>query len=282
MGYNSFIMIQLDMTTEEKGSLTDLLMKLYPDLSKNKLNNFYRQNRVVRNDFVAQKDSDLKIGEKISILKKPQFLGDLLIYYVDKDIIVLEKPAFLLSVDSDKAPGISVHSSLKRRYGAVYPVQRLDRETTGVMVFALSREAKESLRKQFEEKLVGREYAALTHGALKEKSGTWRTFLKEGGDMKMRVAKEGVLAITHFNVIKTVRGVYSFIKCRLETGKKNQIRVHASYAGHPLVGDSRYGDAKKGGRLFLHAHKLTFTHPTRDKPMNFISPIPREFHKNLH
>lgn len=282
MGYNGFIMIQLDIITEEKGSLTDLLMRLYPDLSKNKLSNFYKQNRVMRGGFIAPKDSDLKIGEKISILKKPQFLGDLLIYYVDKDIIVLEKPAFLLSVDSDKAPGISVHSSLKRRYGAVFPVQRLDRETTGVMVFALSREAKESLRKQFEEKKVGREYVALALGTIKEKQGTWRSFLKEGGDMKMRVAKEGVLAITHFKVEKTIKGLYSFLKCRLETGKKNQIRIHASHAGHPLVGDSRYGDAPKNGRLFLHAHKLTFTHPTRDKTMSFISPIPREFQKKIY
>ena len=202
MIYNTLIMIQLETITEEKEGLTTLLAKLYPDVSKNKLKNFYTSKRVMRGGFLTIKDTPLKIGEKITILKKPQFLGDLLIYYVDKDIIVLEKPAYLLSVDADNSPGNSVHASLKRRYGSVFPVQRLDRETTGVMVFALSREAKEGLKKQFEEKLVEREYVAIAEGLLKEDKGTWKSFLQEGGDKKMRVAGHGVLAITHFETKK--------------------------------------------------------------------------------
>ena len=274
-------MIQLETITEEKEGLTSLLAKLYPDVSKNKLKNFYSAKRVMRGRFLTVKDTPLKVGEKISILKKPQFLGDLLIYYVDKDIIVLEKPAYLLSVDADNAPGLSVHASLKRRYGAVFPVHRLDRETTGVMIFALSREAKEGLKKQFEEKQVEREYVAITEGLLTEKEGTWKSHLLEGGDKKMRVSKQGVLAITHFEVKKKLKKGTTFIRCKLETGKKNQIRVHAAHAGHSLLGDSRYGNAKKGKTLFLHAHTLSFTHPVREKKMHFISPIPKEFHSQI-
>ncbi|MCH9812163.1 RluA family pseudouridine synthase [bacterium] len=281
MIYNTLIMIQLETITEEKEGLTTLLAKLYPDVSKNKLKNFYTSKRVMRGGFLTIKDTPLKIGEKITILKKPQFLGDLLIYYVDKDIIVLEKPAYLLSVDADNSPGNSVHASLKRRYGSVFPVQRLDRETTGVMVFALSREAKEGLKKQFEEKLVEREYVAIAEGLLKEDKGTWKSFLQEGGDKKMRVAGHGVLAITHFETKKRLKKGATFIRCKLETGKKNQIRVHAAHAGHPLLGDSRYGHGKKGKTLFLHANKLAFFHPIREKKMHFTSPIPKEFHTQV-
>lgn len=274
-------MIQLEVTTEKKENLMDLLARLYPDLSKNKLKSLLSTHRIMRGGFLTLKDTPLKVGEKISILKKPQFLKDMVIYYVDKDIIVLEKPAYQLSVDADNDPGNSVHSTLKRRYGAVYPVHRLDRETTGVMVFALTRDAKESLKKQFEEKSIEREYVAITEGTFEKEEGTWKSYLTEGGDMKMRVSKEGILAITHYFVEKKLKGNKTFIRCRLETGKKNQIRVHAAFAKHPLIGDSRYGSSKKGAPLMLHAKKLSFTHPKRGKMMHFISPIPKEFHSHI-
>lgn len=272
-------MIQIHTITDEKTRLNDVLKKLYPDLSNSKLKKLLNQNRVMRNTFLETKDTDIESGEKISVLKKPNFVMDLLVYYEDRDLIVLEKPPFLLSVDADHAPGVSVHSQLKKRYGAVFPVQRLDRETTGVMVFAFSREAKESFRKQFEAKTVKREYAAILHGAVKEKKGVWKSFIKEGFDMKMRIDKSGKEAITHYSVKKIIKGRYSYVKCHLETGKKNQIRIHASHAGYPLVGDSRYGTDKKGAPLFLHAHRLAFTHPRSGKLMEFISPIPKGFSK---
>ncbi len=275
-------MIEIHTITDEKTRLYDVLKKLYPDLSNSKLKKFLNQNRVMRNTFLETQDTDVDKGEKISVLRKPNFVMDLLVYYEDKDIIVLEKPPFILSVDSDSAPGASVHSTLKKRYGAVFPVQRLDRETTGVMVFALTREAKEVFKSQFEAKTVTREYVAILHGIPKEKSGVWNFPIKESFDMKMLVDDTGVEAITHFSVKKGIKGRYSFIKCRLETGKKNQIRIHASHVGHPVLGDSRYGTDKRGSPLFLHAHKLGFTHPTTGKSMEFISPIPSNFSKIMN
>jgi 23S rRNA pseudouridine1911/1915/1917 synthase len=274
-------MIQLTTTTEEEILLSDLLQKLYPDLSQGKIKKLYQQSRVMRNNFVAEKDCQLKKNELISILKKPNFIKDMIIYYEDEDIVVLEKPAFTLSVDSEKNPGVSIHSTLKRYYGSVFPVQRLDRETTGVMVFALTREAKDSFRGQFMDKSVEREYIAVVHGAIKEKNGIWKCFLKECGDMKMRVSNAGIEAITHYKVNKTVGSLYSFISCKLETGKKNQIRVQSAHAGHPIIGDSRYGTDQKNKTLFLHAHKLAFTHPRTGKRLSFISPIPNEFRKKI-
>jgi 23S rRNA pseudouridine1911/1915/1917 synthase len=272
-------MIQLELISSEDTTLTEALLKAYPDLSSTKLKKFYAQNRVMKNNFLAEKDSPLLKGDKLSILKKPSFAGNLTVYYEDKDVLVVEKPAFLLSVDSDKNPGTSVHSSLKRTYGLTFPVQRLDRETTGVMVFARTREAKESFWHQFEERLVERSYLAITYGVFKEKMGTWRSFLLEGEDLRMKMDSRGQEAITHFEVKKIIRGSFSLISCKLETGKKNQIRVQAAHEGHPLIGDSRYGDDKKGSPLLLHAQKLSFTHPVTGKKLSFISPIPKHFRK---
>lgn len=275
--YTICTMIETHTLINEKIRLYEVLKKFYPDFSKSKLKKILNQRRVMRNTFLETEDVELEKNEKISLLKKPNFVMDLLIYYEDADLIVLEKPPFILSVDADHNPGSSVHATLKKRYGAVFPVHRLDRETTGVMAFALSREAKESFRKQFESKTVERQYVAILHGIPKEKSGVWRSHIKESFDMKMVVDDEGVEAITHFSVKKGIKGRYSYVKCQLETGRKNQIRIHASAAGHPLLGDSRYGSDKKGSTLFLHAHTLKFTHPRSGKTMSFISPIPKEF-----
>lgn len=277
--YNRFIMIQLQITTTEDTTLFELLEKAFPGTSKTKIKKFFQQNRIMRNQFLTTKDTNLKKAEEVIILKKPNFANDLLVYYEDKDIIVVEKPAYLLSVDADNNPGHSVHASLKRKYGQVFPVQRLDKETTGVMVFALTRAAKDFFWKQFEEKKVKRTYLSIAYGSIKEQKGVWRSFLLEGKDKKMTVNKKGKEAITHFLVKKRIKNAYTYLRCRLETGRKNQIRIHASSVGHPLVGDSRYGSDKKGKPLYLHAHELSFTHPRTKKNMSFISPIPNHFRK---
>jgi 23S rRNA pseudouridine1911/1915/1917 synthase len=273
-------MISLEVITEEEISLTEVLIKIFPDLSKNKLKKVYNQKRVMRNSFLIEKDTLLKKGEKISILKKPNFLRDLVIYYEDKELIVVEKPAFLLSVDSDKDPGNSVHAQLKRRYGAVYPVHRLDRETTGVMVFAFNREMKEALGKLFEQKIIEREYVAIAHGVVPQESGTWKAKLYEGIDKKMRVDSRGKDSTTHYKVLTKSKG-HTFLRCTLSTGRKNQIRAHASHFGYPIVGDTRYGTARKNQPLYLHAQILAFTHPKTSKKLKFTSPIPQGFRKKL-
>lgn len=272
-------MISLNYTTKEETNLTELLKKLFDGSSATKLKKLYSQNRVMRNGFLADKDAPIKAGESISILKKHSYIGDIAIYYEDSDLIVVEKPAFLLSVDSDKAPGQSLHSLLKRRYGPVFPVHRLDRETTGVMVFTRNRNAKEALAEQFEKRSVSREYIAVTHGVI-EKDGTWNFKLFEGTDKKMRVDNRGKDALTTYKVLKTGNG-NSLIKCILSTGRKNQIRAHAAHVGHPLIGDSRYGNGKKKSPLYLHAHTLSFDHPKAKKRLSFCSPIPKGFRKKV-
>lgn len=274
-------MIQLTHHNKEKKNLDDLLKELFPDVSSSKLKKIYQQHRILRNGFLASKDCLLKVGDKIEILKKPTFLKDLLIYYEDNDCIVLEKPAGLLSVDSDRRPGESIHSTLKRRYGAIFPVHRLDKETTGVMVFTKNRASKEHLGKQFENKAVERAYVAIVESHIESDQGTWNFPLEEGKDLKVRVSKAGRPAITNYTVLKRLKSGYTYVECSLKTGRKNQIRAHASHVGHSLLGDCRYGKAKKGSRLFLHAKSLVFTHPRREKKISFISPIPKDFKKKV-
>jgi len=272
-------MISLKLKIDQDISLLDLLEKHFSGMSKNKLKKVFSQNRILRNGYLFDKDAQISKDEEITILKKPSFFSDITIYHEEKDLIVVEKPPFMLSVDKDNAPGNSLHSILKKKYGAVFPVHRLDKETTGVMVFALNRETKEFLGKQFEDRSVKREYLAVTDGIIKEDSKVLSFKLFEGADMKMRVDGRGKDAKTTVNVLKRLKNT-SLVKCILSTGRKNQIRAHLSHIGHGIVGDSRYGTYKKKSPLFLHAQTLSFTTPS-GKRLEFISPIPKHFRKKL-
>ena len=272
-------MIQLQLKISEKKRIQDVLTQHFDGISHSKLKKIYQQNRVLVNNFLIKKDNFVNSGDQVAILSKPFFINDIMIYYQDNSIIVVEKPSYTLSVDTDKTPGYSLHSTLKRRYGLVFPVHRLDRETSGVMVFALSRKAKDSLDSQFEKRTVEREYLSILEGCISCDNGTWNKPLEEGLDMKMYVKKSGKPSITRFSLISHINKRYSYIKCKLETGRKNQIRAHAASYGYPVLGDNRYGSAKKSKILYLHAHKLSFLHPEKDKIMSFISPIPYTFKK---
>jgi tRNA pseudouridine32 synthase/23S rRNA pseudouridine746 synthase/23S rRNA pseudouridine1911/1915/1917 synthase len=231
------------------------------------------------------------------------------ILYEDRDIVVLEKPDRLLTVATLEETEKTVHSVLKRRLKRmVYPVHRLDRDTSGVMIFAYTTRARDSLKTQFLKHTIERVYFAYVEGTPQPKKGTWRSHLIEddfyfvksaefgdaeeeprnqrqaryrppyqrAADNKKQAAK---LAITHYEVIEEKKEV-SLVKFTLETGRKNQIRVHASEAGFPIVGDCKYGaQTQRRGRLCLHAHILGFQHPFKNKKMRFISPLPAYFSK---
>ena len=185
----------------------------------------------------------------------------------------------MLSVATDKDDGFeSVHSILKEYCGKkVFPVQRLDRETSGVMMFALSEPARKVLQRQFKEHSITREYRAIVEGVVQEDKGTWRSHLKEDKAFFVRANPSGVLAITHYKVL-TRSPSHTQLKIHLETGKKNQVRVHCSEAGFPIVGDRRYGASSNPlKRLGLHAHLLGFVHPSTNNKMCFKSPLPPKF-----
>jgi 23S rRNA pseudouridine1911/1915/1917 synthase len=156
----------------------------------------------------------------------------------------------------------------------------LDRDTSGVMMFAKSETVQQKLQTEWREAVSDRVYIAVVEGKVRKSEGTIKTWLKESKTMKMyssRIPNDGQEAITHYKMLKTSAN-YSMLEVRLETGRKNQIRVHMQDIGYPIMGDKKYGAARnKLGRLGLHASILAFKHPTTGKDMHFESKIPDKF-----
>ncbi len=206
------------------------------------------------------------------------------ILYEDGEIIVIDKSSGLLSVKANYETEKTAHHLLIRyiRKGNpkakdnLFVVHRLDRETSGVMIFAKSFEIREKFAAQW--KNVEKKYIAVVHGNLKEKSGVIKSYLAEVDDYKMQSVtnpQEGKLAVTKYKVIKE-SNKYSLLEIDLLTGKKNQIRVHLSENGHPIVGDKKYKKGAKG-RLALHAFSIRFNHPFHHGEMTFEAEIPEYF-----
>jgi 23S rRNA pseudouridine1911/1915/1917 synthase len=266
-------------------TLLDLLVLLHPESSKSTLRSWLEKGRVYVNGKVVKKGSQLiQKGAEVSLGRRSHFIDrGIEILYEDRDVIVVNKPEGLLSVETEFDRGDSVHSSLKRRYHTrrVYPVHRLDREASGVMVFTYTESAREGMKRQFFDHHIQRDYIAVAEGLIEPPSGTWNHYLKEGKDYIVRKTSEadseGQHAISHYQVVAKSRA-FTFLRVTLETGRKNQIRVHCQLAGHPIYGDKKYGArAPYAPRLCLHAEKLSFTHPETKEWLSFTSPIPEAF-----
>lgn len=210
------------------------------------------------------------------------------IIHEDRDILVVNKPAGLLtmSTDSEKERTAYFAATDYVRKGAaksklrIFIVHRLDRDTSGVLLFAKNEEAKRYLQEHWEE--TKKEYLAIVHGHCPEKSGTVESYLIESSALKVYSTNDrvkGKLASTSYRVIKEVEGL-SLLAVNPHTGRKNQIRVHLADLGHPIIGDKKYGIEKDGHKkLALHAATLTFTHPFRQELCTFVAPPPGWFQR---
>ncbi|MFA7256634.1 MAG: RluA family pseudouridine synthase [Kiritimatiellales bacterium] len=207
------------------------------------------------------------------------------IVYEDRDLIVINKDAGLLTMSFHRDEPQTAERILTDylRKGAarsrlrVFVVHRLDRETSGLLVFAKTEEAQQSLKKNWES--VEKEYRAVVHGTLKEKSGTISGYLAEDKDQFVYVCgqTEGRWSETQYEVIRENKQ-FSELKINLLTGRKNQIRVHFADLGHPVVGDTKYGlKGKKFERMALHSRCIAFNHPHSGKRMVFEAPVPGFF-----
>lgn len=253
-------------------------------------------------------------GERIEIrlnaprpetVRRQQLEGELVVY-VDASVVVVNKPTGVSTIpygDEDPAEQATTLDALVREMLArrdrlrgrapLGVVQRLDKGTSGLLVFARTVAAKKHLAQQLRARTMHRKYLALAHGAVPR--GTYRTYLvADRGDGLRGSAREGrregQLAITHVEPLETLRGARraagapaaTLIACRLETGRTHQIRIHLAEAGHPLVGETVYvrdyrGPRIAAPRLMLHAAELGFTHPASDRPMRFQVPPPPDF-----
>ncbi|MBB64338.1 MAG: RNA pseudouridine synthase [Waddliaceae bacterium] len=268
---------------EKSGLLLDHLQELYPDSSKNTLRQWIQQGRVWINQEQAKKNCLVENGQTVSIKSKERAVQKgLTIHYEDQHIIVVEKKAGLLSVATAFEKEETVFDILKRRFRPkqVYVIHRLDRETSGILIFAKSEPAFRKLKDLFKEHDLEREYFAVVDGHPESPKGTWESYLKEDKNyfvQSVTPQKGAQRAITHYTELQR-QGKHSLLRVRLETGRKNQVRVHCADAGMPIVGDSKYGykgTFKK--RLCLHATRLALKHPITGKWMSFTSPYPEAF-----
>jgi 23S rRNA pseudouridine1911/1915/1917 synthase len=276
----------MEYQANESISLTDVLTRLAPGSSKSAQRNWVKVGRVtIDGRLVSRFDTPIEPGQKVRLAHKSKPLyQDLRIVYEDKHLVVIDKPKGLLSVASNFETQKTAHNILKEHYAPqrVFVIHRLDQDTSGVMLFGLSDEGFEGLKDDFKTHSLQRLYIAIVEGHLEEGQGTWTSYLWEDAAYRVHSTNDperGEKAITHFEVKATSRR-YSWMELTLETGKKNQIRIHCQEAGHPIVGDTKYGASSNPlKRLCLHAHVLAFHHPVTKKWMKFIAPPPDEFFK---
>jgi tRNA pseudouridine32 synthase/23S rRNA pseudouridine746 synthase/23S rRNA pseudouridine1911/1915/1917 synthase len=271
-------------TTSEKSTLFEALKKIYPDSSNTTIRSFLERRRVYVDSVLKINPKALiETGQTISIapmVKKISYGMEVI--FRDNDILVINKPEGLLSVPLDQEESESALSVLRNHFDTdnIFAVHRIDKKTSGVMLFAQTQAAADRLNEMFQKHDLKREYFAVVEGNLKENAGTWKSYLSENKEYYVRSVKnkeEGKIAITHFSVIRRSKN-FTYLKLNLETGRKHQIRVHCKDAGHPIVGDQRYSSLKSPiSRMCLHSYLLEFLHPMTGKKMSFFAPVPAKF-----
>jgi 23S rRNA pseudouridine1911/1915/1917 synthase len=279
----------------EAGTLESAMLAFMPGASKRTLKQAIEHGRVRVDGKPARRlDAPVRVGATVELAPRGRVAAadaqklppGLTIIYSDDDILVVEKPAGMLTIATENEKQRTVYARLRQYVKAddphakIFIVHRLDRPTSGVLVFARHPEAKETLQTAFAERRVERVYTAVVAGRVREDEGELRSWLVEDAIHKVHVTDNrdrGVEAVTRFRVVK--RGDhYTLVKISLVTGRKAQIRVQFAEAGHPVVGDREYGGATDVlGRLALHAMILSFDHPATGRRMTFTSSPPRDF-----
>lgn len=211
--------------------------------------------------------------------------GKIKIIYEDKNIIVVDKPAHLLTIATDNEKEKTMfhkvisYEKQKNKNNKIFVVHRLDKDTSGLLVFAKNEKVKRKLQDNWDQIVTRRGYVAVVEGKVEKEEDTIKSYLKEGKNFISYSTNknDGKLAITKYKRINTSKA-YSLLDIEILTGRKNQIRVHMKEMNHPIIGDKKYG-AKTNPlkRLGLHANILEFYHPITNELMTFTSNPPKEF-----
>ncbi|MFC1695277.1 RluA family pseudouridine synthase [Pseudomonadota bacterium] len=274
------------LTVTESTTLIPFLIKQLQGWSRSTIKQRLKNGCVrVNGEPVTRHDHDLLAGDQVVVEAsargasgaRPQ-LG---ILYRDRDLIAINKPAGLLSVASPKskephALGI-LRDQLSRRSKSIrlWPVHRIDRDTSGVLLFATSREVREAVMTEW--KAAEKIYLAIVEGCPKPAAGTIDQPLRldpEIYQMHVGPHPDARRAVTHYTTERSL-GQRTLLRVELETGRQHQIRAHLAWLGHPVVGDQRYGTA--GPRMGLHALRLSITKPGTNKSLEIESPVPPDF-----
>jgi 23S rRNA pseudouridine1911/1915/1917 synthase len=277
-------------TVTDGGELMKFLIASLPDKNRDNIKTLLRDNQVlVDGEPISQFNYQLRPGQQVvisrnKIAQKKTYRG-ISIIYEDNDIIVIDKHAGVLSVATDNKEKFTAYSILydhvkrKNPDGKIFIVHRLDRETSGLMMFAKSDRIQKRLQENWNDIIRERVYVAAVEGIVNPPEGEISSYLRENNNMVVYSSKEddGKYAITNYITLKT-NPTYSLLEMSLRTGRKNQIRVHLQDIGHPIVGDKKYGSKVNPiSRLGLHAQVLAFQHPVNGRELRFETSIPRKF-----
>lgn len=271
------------------------------NLSRTRVKELIKEKNILVNKKQEKVSYKVQAGDEISVTVpavKPLDLTPenipLDIVYEDDDVIVVNKPQGMVVHPAAGHPDHTIVNALlyHTRNLAASPegfrpgiVHRIDKDTSGLLMIAKNSQARESLEKQLANKTNERYYLAIVHGNFGEENGKIDAPIGRNPNdrKKMAVVENGKNAVTHFKVLEQFKN-YSLIKCKLETGRTHQIRVHLSYIGHPVAGDPLYGPKKtlKGPGQFLHAEVLGFKHPKTGKQLTFEVKPPKIFEDTLN
>ena len=289
----------MNADTNEPKALLDVLRSLYPSSSGSTLRKMLTQGRVVVDGEVEHRAKHpVDSGSKVNVLDRPAAFDktpppvvknpiDIDIIFEDEDLLVVHKPAHLLSVATDRLEVDTLHSRgvdylrFTNPKAWCFIVHRLDKETSGVIVLAKNKSAKDYLQDQFSQRQVHRLYLALVEGIPDPEAGTVSTWLMEDKFLNVKAVNakhpKGKQAISHYQIVERTED-YALLEVEIETGRRHQIRMAMQFLQTPIVGDELHGaQSNPHRRVMLHAHALEFLHPATDDPVRFEAEPPRPF-----
>ncbi len=253
----------------------DYVISLFTDSSRKKAKQIVENGLVIVNDkLITFPSKKVEKGNQIEILEaeKDASISDLKILYEDAQVIVINKPSGLLTEKIGSEKGIAINEILIKRGNFVYPVHRLDRETSGVIIFAKNENARDFLTKEFRNRKINKTYVGVVEGVLSPKSGI----------LKGLIQKTKEYAETHYKVIKILKNA-TLLQLMPKTGRTHQLRLQLAEIGYPIIGDKKYYNLKKTKIFFqrqaLHSYKINFIHPQTKRWVSFTAPIPQDMKK---
>lgn len=281
----------LTFKVKEQNELMKFLIENLPNKNRNNIKSLLKNKQVlVDGAAISQFNHPLNPGEEVMITESrfsDKDMKGIKVVYEDEYLIAVEKASGILSIATDKEREKTAYNIVKNYVKSRNPleklfiVHRLDRETSGVMIFAKTEEMQQILQTNWQKMVLERTYVAVVEGKVEKNSDTIISYLKENSafvtfssDKEIEGSKK---AITHYTVLKRSKG-FSLVEANIETGRKNQIRVHMQSLGHSVVGDKKYGATTNPlGRLGLHAKSIIFKHPKTGKVLSFQTGIPAKF-----
>ena len=282
----------IEFKPQEPDTLLNYLFNNIRGKSKTTIKSYLKNRQITLNSMTTtQFDDAIGAGDTIVVAferqKESMRHPMLKIVFEDDHLLVVNKKSGLLSIATDKQLMRTAYNIVSDYMKAddpmarVFVVHRLDRETSGLMIFAKNKKVQTDLQFNWNENVLERKYYAVCEGILEKQEGVIESYLTESKSLKVyaTIKEDGKLARTAFKVMKTNK-TNTLLELQLETGRKNQIRAHLEYVGYPIIGDKKYGATTNPlGRVALHAGTIVFTHPVTGEEMNFTTPVPGAFNK---